>query len=284
MLTALEDDYHPSHLTPPFAKGHSVWAHERIPQDTSSWTLTGSCHNNPGLAAPNTNQPFALAEWARYMLYHGCPGTPNQFVGVAFNYALQVHYRSVFVFQLAWALCPTSPSGQASFIRHFAGIVAMPGCYAEYLAKLAAQPSPTESFISSSGSVTLTWMDLGEHHGPNLTINEVLATLTTNHIPLTWVDHAYTYGLHYLNHHYNHSPEAEANYREVDNEHIHWLGVHDLPPAIPEWDRWYNPTVEDVGRVHMLQAMEEDRDHYCLNNSHDWLLVGEDPHFNQLFA
>jgi hypothetical protein len=127
-------------------------------------------------------------------------------------------------------------------------------------------------------------MDLGECRGPDLTVDEVLATLTTNHIPLTWVDHTYTYGLHYLNHHYNHSPEAEANYWEVDNERIHWLGVHGLPPAIPEWDRWYNPTVEDVGRVHMLQAMEEDRDHYCLDDSHDWLLVGEDPHFNQLFA
>jgi hypothetical protein len=34
----------------------------------------------------------------------------------------------------------------------------------------------------------------------------------------------------------------------------------------------------------MLRAMEEDRDHYCLDDSRDWLLVGEDPHFNQLFA
>jgi hypothetical protein len=32
MLTALEDDYCPSHLNPPFSKGHSVWAHERIPR------------------------------------------------------------------------------------------------------------------------------------------------------------------------------------------------------------------------------------------------------------
>ncbi|KAF8223386.1 hypothetical protein L208DRAFT_1317113 [Tricholoma matsutake] len=100
MLTALEDDYHPSHLTPPFVKGHPIWAHERIPHDMSSWTLTGPHHNNPGLAAPNTDQPFMLADWARYILYHGRPGTPNQFISVAFDYALQVHYRSVFGFQL----------------------------------------------------------------------------------------------------------------------------------------------------------------------------------------
>jgi hypothetical protein len=60
MLMALEDDYHPSHLNPPFVKGHSVWAHKRIPRDTSSWTLTGSCHNNPGLAAPT---PTNRSRW-----------------------------------------------------------------------------------------------------------------------------------------------------------------------------------------------------------------------------
>ena len=53
--------------------------------------------------------------------------------------------------------------------------------------------------------------------------------------------------------------------------------------AIPEWDGWYIP-MEDMGCIHMLQITEEDCDHYCLDNSHSWLLVGEDPHFDQLFA
>ena len=34
----------------------------------------------------------------------------------------------------------------------------------------------------------------------------------------------------------------------------------------------------------MLWIAEEDRDHYCLDDSCDWLLAGEDPHFDQLFA
>ncbi|KAF8218948.1 hypothetical protein L208DRAFT_1345312 [Tricholoma matsutake] len=155
MLTALEDDYCPSHITPPFVKGHPIWAHERIPHDmsSSSWTLTGPHRNNPGLAAPNADQPFMLADWAQYILYHGCPGTPNQFIGVAFNYALQVHYRSVFGFQLAWALCPTSTSGRASFIRHFAGIVAVP----DYLTDSATQAPSIKPFISPPRSVTLIW-------------------------------------------------------------------------------------------------------------------------------
>ena len=164
------------------------------------------------------------------MLYHGHPGTPNQFISMAFNYALQVHYCSVFGFELAQALCPMSPSGQSSFTWHLAGIVVVPGCHAEYLAELAIQTS-TEPFISPSGSVTLTQMDFGECWGPKLTVDEVLATLTANHIPLTLVDHGYTYGLHYLNHHFNNSTEVEATYWDLDNKHTRWLGMHGLPPA-----------------------------------------------------
>ena len=133
MLEALEDNYHPSQIAPPFMKAHP------IPCDTSSWHLTGPHCNNLDLAIPNINQPFALANWAQYMLYHGHPGTPNQFISMAFNYALQVHYHSVFRFKLAWALCPTSPSGWASFICHFAGIIAVPS-YAEYLTDSATHP------------------------------------------------------------------------------------------------------------------------------------------------
>ena len=101
MNTVLEDDYQSSQVTSPFPRDHSTWSHERIPRDTSSWSLTGPHHTSPGLTIPEASQMFALADWARYILYHRRPGTPNQFIGIAFNYALQVHYRSVFGFQLA---------------------------------------------------------------------------------------------------------------------------------------------------------------------------------------
>ena len=128
---------------------------------------------------------------------------------------------------------------------------------------------PIEPFVLPSRTITLTQMDIREHHSPDLAIKEVLDTLATNHIPLAWVDHAYTYGLHYLNHHYNHSPEAGAIYQDLDNECICWLGIHGLPPAIPEWDGWYTLMMEDVGHIHMLQITEEDHDHYCLDDSHN---------------
>ena len=155
MLEALEDDYHPSQIAPPFAKGHP------IPHDMSSWHLTSPHRNNLGLAIPDINQPFALANQAWHMLYHGRPDTPNQFISMAFNYALQVHYHSVFGFELAWALCPTSPSSWASFVHHFAGIVAIPGRYAEYLTDSASHPPPVKPFVSPSVTIILTWMDIG---------------------------------------------------------------------------------------------------------------------------
>ena len=189
MLEILEDDYCPSQITPPFTKAHPIWIHNPISCDTTSWQLTGPHHNSLGLAIPNVNQPFTLADRAWYMLYHGRPGTPNQFIGMAFSYTFQVHYHSVFRFKLALALCPMSPSGQASFVHHFAGIIVIPGRSAEYLADLATQPPSIKPFISSSRTVTLTQMDLGERRGANLTIEEVLSTLAINHIPLAWVDH-----------------------------------------------------------------------------------------------
>ena len=60
--------------------------------------------------------------------------------------------------------------------------------------------------------------------------------------------------------------------------------MHGLPPAIPEWDAWYTLTMEDMGHIHMPWITEEDCDHYCLDDSRNWLLAGEDSHFDQLFA
>ena len=36
--------------------------------------------------------------------------------------------------------------------------------------------------------------------------------------------------------------------------------------------------------MNALQAVEEERDQFCQDDSRDWLMVGEDPHFNQLHA
>jgi hypothetical protein len=282
MSVLLSDDYASPNFLAPYPQKDAIWTHEPLTPDPSSWN-TASRRSGPGLPIPDAEQPFALADWARYILYHGRPGTANQFVGIAITYALQVHYRSVFGFQLGRALGPSNPSARASFLRHYVRIVAVPGRYADHLAETMGQHSG-EPPVTPPDTVTLTRMDLGDRRAADITIDDVLTTLSTNHVPLAWVDHAYTFGLHYLNHHYNGPSPASSMYREIDDERLHWLGVHGLPPAIPEWDGWYTPSDEDVSRVNALRAVEEERDQFCQDDSRDWLMVGEDPHFDQLHA
>ena len=270
-------------LEAPLPRDDSLWDHDPIPCDTSSWTMTGTRRSNPGLSMPSIDEPFVLDEWARYMLYHARPGSPNHFIGLAFNQALQIHYRSVFGFQLSRALSPPSSHGRAHFTRHFAAVAAVPGRYSEYLAEYLHTNPTIPAFINPSTSIVLTRMDLGDRRERDITIDDVFTSLIVNHIPPSWIDHAYTFGLHYINHHYSRGGDI-IPYEEIDNERLRWLGVHGVPPALPEWDGWYSPSDEDIGRVQRIMAGEEHDGTYCMDDCSDWLLVGEDPHFDRLFA
>jgi hypothetical protein len=55
-------------------------------------------------------------------------------------------------------------------------------------------------------------MDLGDQRMVNITIDDILTILSANHIPLAWVDHAYMFVLHYLNHHYSGPSLASSMY------------------------------------------------------------------------
>ncbi|KAG6881929.1 hypothetical protein C0995_016639 [Termitomyces sp. Mi166 len=68
--------------------------------------------------------------------------------------------------------------------------------------------------------------------------DNTLHVLLHNRILLDWVDHAYTYGMVYLEQQF-HSPTMSLDiFREVDNEHIEHLSCYGTPPAIPQWDGW----------------------------------------------
>ena len=281
MALILGDEYNAPAFVAPYPSGHPIWDHEPLTPESSD--TPPSCRTSPGIPIPDAGQPFALAAWARYILYHGRPGTPNQFVGIAMDHALRVNYRSVFGFQLGRVLSPSNPSARASFLRHYVRVVAIPGRYADYLAETMDQYTDGP-LVSPPDTVTLTRLDVGDRRATDITIDDVLTTLASNHVPLTWVEHAYTYGLHYLDHHYTGPSQTDTIYREIDDERIRWLGVHGVPPAIAEWDGWYTPTVEDVRQVNTLRAAEEEKDLFCQEDGRDWLLAGEDPHFDQLHA
>ncbi|KAG6883703.1 hypothetical protein C0992_008065 [Termitomyces sp. T32_za158] len=97
-------------------------------------------------------------------------------------------------------------------------------------------------------------------YGPQLTINQVhvpddkvrnfsdddaIHVLLYNHIPVEWVDHAYTYGVVYLEQQFHHPTMSLDIFWEVDNEHLEHLRLYGIPAAIPQWDGWRELTEED---------------------------------------
>jgi hypothetical protein len=121
MREILDKRYMPPQFEAPFLMSHPGWNHELIPCVRLTWESCG-----PGLSTPGPDSAFDIEQWARYILYHGRPGCPNPFVGVAFNYAFHVHYHNVFGHLLCRALAPTSSVAWAIFTCHFACLTAVP--------------------------------------------------------------------------------------------------------------------------------------------------------------
>jgi hypothetical protein len=115
-----------------------------------------------------------------------------------------------------------------------------------------------------------------------MTVDNVAQLMIDNRIPVSWADHAYTFGLHFINHYTNGSLKSRDLYEAVDDLRIINLSVWGVPAAIPEWDGCHVPTVEDMDWVHQILLGEEHKGIYCTDDSPDWLLVGEDSHFDQL--
>jgi hypothetical protein len=107
-----------------------------------------------------------------------------------------------------------------------------------------------------------------------MTMDDITHVLLDNRIPVLWVDHAYTFGLHYLNHHLGHTTAAQSTLEAVDNMHIVNLSIWGVPPAISEWDEWHTVVEHDMLRLYQVLENEEHRDIYCTDNSPAWLCVG----------
>lgn len=98
MALILGDEYIAPALTKPFPSGHHIWEHEPLALNPAGSSMLHRA--GPGIPIPDAGQPFVLAEWAQYVLYHGHLGTSNQFVGIVMDYALHVSYWSIFGSQL----------------------------------------------------------------------------------------------------------------------------------------------------------------------------------------
>ncbi|KAG6858952.1 hypothetical protein C0995_012663, partial [Termitomyces sp. Mi166 len=96
----------------------------------------------------------------------------------------------------------------------------------------------------------------------NFSDDDALRVLLHNRIPLDWVDHAYTYGVVYLEQQFHSLTMSLDIFREVNDERIKHLSRYGTPPAILHWDGW--------------REMTEDN-HYCLMFKHDEERLMPDP-------
>ncbi|KAF8870722.1 hypothetical protein BD779DRAFT_1478660 [Infundibulicybe gibba] len=102
--------------------------------------------------------------------------------------------------------------------------------------------------------------------------------LIENKIPPTWIDHAYTFGLYYIDHHLRIDSMINNIYIEADDEQLRRLAEHGLPPPIRAWDGWYIPSKEDKIRIRYIIMDETDHKHIYSLESDKWLFVGEEVH------
>ncbi|KAG6891278.1 hypothetical protein C0995_008530, partial [Termitomyces sp. Mi166 len=83
----------------------------------------------------------------------------------------------------------------------------------------------------------------------NFSDNDALHVLLHNRIPLDWVDHAYTYGMVYLEQQFHNPTMSLDIFHEIDNERHQRLLRYGTPPAIPQWDGWREISKDDHYRL-----------------------------------
>ncbi|KAG6881247.1 hypothetical protein C0995_002496 [Termitomyces sp. Mi166 len=68
-------------------------------------------------------------------------------------------------------------------------------------------------------------------------------------LSLDWVDHAYTYGMVYLEQQF-HSPTMSMDiFRKIDDKRLQRLSHYGTPPTIPQWDGWREISEDDHYRL-----------------------------------
>ncbi|KAG5349220.1 hypothetical protein C0989_005201 [Termitomyces sp. Mn162] len=200
------------------------------------------------MRAPDPKRPFDLKQIAQYTLIYGRLGLENTWQGIAVDFAYRMHWRTLFGFTLCRALCANS-AGKTTIVQWFTLVMAHPGLYWEAVAAYAVA-NPTQPFVAQFGAnLEIRQVHIPDDQVRNFTNDDAICILIHNRIPLDWVDHAYTYGVVYLEQQFHQPTMSLDIFQDVDDERLQCLAVYGTPPAIPNWD----------GR---REISEED--HYCL--------------------
>ncbi|KAG6858606.1 hypothetical protein C0995_015379, partial [Termitomyces sp. Mi166 len=198
--------------------------------------------------APDPSQPFNLEQIAQYALIFGWPGLENTWQGIAFDFAYCMHWQTLFGFALCWALCTTS-AAKPAVVRWLALVMARSGMYREVVASYNAA-FPNQLMVAQYGShLNLMQVHMPDEMAQNFSDNNTLHVLLHNRIPLDWMDHAYMYGMVYLEQQF-HSPTMSMDiFCKIDDERIQRLSHYGTPPTIPQWDGWREISEDDHYRL-----------------------------------
>ncbi|KAG6860329.1 hypothetical protein C0995_012563 [Termitomyces sp. Mi166 len=227
------------------------------------------------MRAPDPSQPFDLKQIAQYVLIFGWPGLENTWQGITFDFAYHMHWRTLFRFALCQALCTTS-AAKPVVVRQLALVMAQPRMYQEAVASYNAVFLDQPMVAQYGSHLNLMQVHVPDEMAQNFSDNNVLRVLLHNQIPLDWVDHAYMYGMVYLDQQF-HSPTMSMDiFHKIDNKHIQRLSLYGTPPAISQWDGWRE--ISEDNHYHLLFKRDEER---ALHDSPEakglYYYIGMDP-------
>ncbi|KAG6834022.1 hypothetical protein H0H93_011519, partial [Arthromyces matolae] len=193
---------------------------------------------------------------AKYALVHGRPGKVNHFQGLMVDWAYRIHWRSMFGYNLIRALGPTT-SAKSTVNRQLAFIFALPHFYRDAV-ETANTHSYAAPFVPQDGaSIELHRAHIPDNERQNFGATEALRILLRNRIPPEWIDHAYPYGVAYLDQHFFGQSQLIDTFTEIDDERIARLQQYGTPPAIAAWDGWREITTDERYMIY-AQHSEDD--------------------------
>ncbi|KAG6881145.1 hypothetical protein C0995_002894, partial [Termitomyces sp. Mi166 len=117
---------------------------------------------------------------------------------------------------------------------------------------------PERLLVAQYGShLNILQVHVPDDQACNFSDNDALHILLHNCILLDWVDHAYIYGMVYLEQQFHNPTISMDIFKDVDNKHIECLSCYGTSPTILQWDGWREMMEDD--HYHLMFKRAEER-------------------------
>ncbi|KAF9445251.1 hypothetical protein P691DRAFT_762655 [Macrolepiota fuliginosa MF-IS2] len=157
-------------------------------------------------------------------------------------------------------------------------LLATPGLYRSFIEEWNVH-HPEHAFVPQTGEVRhYRQLVLAPGTGANLTIDTITEVLIHNGVPPAEVDHAYTFGVNYMNQIYVDDPLHWSLFDKADELHLEALQLHGVPPAIPELNSWILPTKINLICMYYFKGRTCNEEHHEIMDAPRWRIVGAPIH------